>query len=183
VIVRPADPLPPARAPGSRVRSIPPHGWARTDGEGRATLAVRKGARLRFGITAPTFRPIELSAIPGDGVVRLLPASTLAVRVVGLPADAPRVRLRVLLRHVERARLDLCTDAAVGEGDVARVPRPVSGSYRVLLLVTPEGAKGLSGTTVAHGPTEFAIGDGEVAPYEIVLDDGARARVRTMLAK
>lgn len=179
----PAPPPSPAASPTPRVLRLPPTSGRTTDGHGRALLTLREAVRVHIGVSAAGKRPVELTEIPDDGVVRLHPAGAFPVRVRGLPPDVPRARLAIWLRHVERPRLDLSTGAPLGEGDAARVPLPVAGAYHVLLLVVPEGAEGMAGSTVLRSPEPVHIGAGDVAPCELTLDEEGVAHLRALLAK
>ncbi|MEZ5964754.1 MAG: hypothetical protein R3F56_12980 [Planctomycetota bacterium] len=151
-----------------------------TDGTGHIEVTLPRGTALRVGVRADGRRPREFDGIPRDPVV-LEPAGVLAVRVEGLPLDVPRRHLSVRLRHADR--LDLSSMAPLGDGDVARLPMPVAGPYRVMLCVLRESETfGMAGTVLGRGEA-LTVSERGTDAFTLAIDAATLSRLRAALVE
>lgn len=164
-------------------RSEPPRSYSRrTDGQGRARVTVRRGAKFHAVVRAEGHRTLDVGELVDGADLRLEPAGTLQVAVLGLPPDIPRDKLSIYLRHAERGRLDLTTDSAVvGGEDTARVALPARGRYHVQLMVATRTAESGWGTTIATRDVD--LGEGAPTRVEFPVDAATLDRLRRRLSE
>lgn len=118
-----------------------------------------------------------------DGLVIRPPrASTLRIVVHGLPAELPRERIGVWVRHEQRERLEGPRAALDAQG-MATVPTPVAANYVLWLLVYPPGTGTPSSWRgVAIRPDPVALGADPPAEITWALDAATVALLRQALA-
>lgn len=153
-----------------------------TDGTGTVRVPWNSESKGHLTVEKPGMRPVRIHEVRDRHVVTLLPPGKVEVAVAGIPADCQRQHVVVWVRSAERGSFE-GNQAALGEGDVAKVDLPLPGSYRAVLLVQTRNSSGeLRGTSIAQ--TEpFAIGDHGADPQEIRLDEEAVQRLRDAVEK
>lgn len=151
-----------------------------TDGRGEVDLATQEAGPIPVMVAANGCRPRELAALRSGSLV-LEPAGVLRVQLRAMPADIPRERVEVWLRHEDRARFHGPRGQPDADGRL-ELPTPTAGRYLVWLLVRTAAEPTRDRTSAAAIRPEPVVVDGaELAPIEWQIDDAIVQRVRELL--
>ncbi|MCB9879234.1 MAG: carboxypeptidase regulatory-like domain-containing protein [Planctomycetes bacterium] len=156
-----------------------------TDGKGVARMWIGTTHEPSVLVSAPGWRSVRVEQWPAQQLVRLEPAGTLQVEVVGLPAEAPRELFEVWIRDAVRERFAGPRGKLAAGCDQVAIELPARGSYLPQLWLGKRDSPPDShaGASVHYGTEPIEIGDAPTEPLRIVLTEEEIAQLKQMLAK
>ncbi len=152
--------------------------WARSDQNGRFRLLSRQ-AIGKVRVSASGQRSAELETVVDGLDIRLQPEGRVEICLQGLPSDILRDELYLFVRPLNRRDLRSIVRVKVGEGDVARLPRPPKG-WRILMLYWGSAEGGGGSRAVFRQSSPVMITDEMEQVFELRIDATAVSRLRAM---
>lgn len=172
-------PIAGARAEFERTRSAA----VESDLAGRLRAVVFDANQSAVIVSAPGARPQVVEALSDGQVVKLGPAGTLIVRVIGIPSEFSRDLLEVQVGPDERGGFLRAVQGPLGEGDVARVPLPQRGKFRVQLVATIRHGTGSTSSVIARAAQPIVLGDALEPSTDLRLSDAEVESLRGTLER